>query len=67
MRCIYCQQSIDPESPDVYIDDDGDAFCNEDCYKNYMIEEILDEDEEADEDDLRQLSLEDIRERFEEL
>ena len=67
MRCLYCQQSIDPESPDVYVDDDGDTYCNVDCYKNYLIEGILDEDEEADEEELQQLSIDELKERFDAL
>lgn len=67
IECLYCGNSLDSESAGVYVDEDGDVFCNEDCYKNYLIEAIMDEDEETDEDELRELSLEELKERFDEI
>ncbi len=66
--CAYCYSEIDSEDPqEIYSDRFEAHFCNEECYKSFLIERITDEDENANEEELQQMDIEALEKRYDEL
>lgn len=63
LKCVFCASNIDPKKNYKL---DGIIFCDKECAKNYIIEQLMEIDDELDEDELYDMSVKKLNKLWEE-